>query len=70
MRAMKKSERRMMQSAFLKKAGPNAATLKAMMDTLSDVGFYMKDTEGRIMALNRRNCELCNIHDEMDAIGL
>lgn len=67
---MKNSEKRKMQEAFLKKAGPNATTLKAMMDTLSDVAFYMKDAEGRVMALNRRNCDLCNIHDEMDAIGL
>jgi AraC-like DNA-binding protein len=59
-----------MQADFLKAAGPNAATFKAMMDVLPDVAFYMKDAEGRIMALNRRNCDICNIHDELDAIGL
>ncbi len=59
-----------MQNAFFREAGPNAATFKAMMDLLPDVAFYMKDAEGRIMALNRRNCDVCNIHDEMDAVGL
>ena len=59
-----------MQAAFFKKAGPGAKTLKEMMDVLPDVCFNMQDTEGRIMALNKRNCDLCNIHDELDAIGL
>lgn len=69
---MKKNDKKKkkMQMAFLRKVGPNAATFKAMMDTLTDVAFYMKDANGRIMALNRRNCDICNIHDELDAIGL
>jgi len=58
-----------MQAEFFKAAGPNAATFKAMMDTLPDVAFYMKDAEGRIMALNKRNCDFCNIHNELDAVG-
>ena len=66
---MTRSEKKKAQAAFLKAAGPNAATFKAMMDVLPEVAFYMKDTEGRIMALNKRNCDICNIHDEMDAIG-
>ena len=40
------------------------------MDALPEIAFYMKDAEGRIMALNRRNCDICNIRDELDAIGL
>ena len=67
---MTRRDKKKLQAEFLKKAGPNAATFKAMMDILPDVAFYMKDTEGRIMALNRRNCDYCNIHDELDAIGL
>ena len=59
-----------MQTAFFKKVGPNAATFKAMMDALPDVAFYMKDDKDRIMALNKRNCDFCNIPDEIDAIGL
>ena len=66
---MTRREKKKLQAEFLKKAGPNAATFKAMMDVLSEVAFYMKDDKGRIMALNRRNCDICNIHDELDAIG-
>ncbi|MCR5839868.1 MAG: AraC family transcriptional regulator [Kiritimatiellae bacterium] len=66
---MNRREKKRMQADFLKSAGPNAATFKAMMDVLPDVAFYMKDAEGRIMALNKRNCDFCNIHDELDAVG-
>ena len=57
------------QKAFLKKAGVNFAAVKAMMDELHTVGFYIKDAEDRIVALNRRNCELSALRDEFDAIG-
>ena len=67
---MTRREKKKLQSDFLRKAGPNAATFKAAMDALPEVAFYMKDAEGRIMALNRRNCDICNIHDELDAVGL
>ena len=66
---MTRREKKKLQSEFLKKVGPNAATFKAMMDVLPEVAFYMKDDKGRIMALNRRNCDICNIHDELDAVG-
>lgn len=66
---MNRKDRKRMQADFLNAAGPNAATFKAMMDVLPDVAFYMKDAEGRIMALNKRNCDFCNIHDELDAVG-
>ncbi len=67
---MTRREKKKLQADFLRKAGPNAATFKAAMDALPEVAFYMKDAEGRIMALNRRNCDICNIHDELDAVGL
>ena len=66
---MTRNDKIRMQAAFFKKVGPNAATFKAMMDALPDVAFYMKDAKDRIMALNKRNCDFCNIHDEVDAIG-
>ncbi len=66
---MTKSDRRKIQQEFLEEAGPNAAAFKALMDTLPDECFYMKDLDCRIMALNRRNCEVCNIKNEMDVIG-
>lgn len=66
---MTRKEKEKMRAAFFRKIGPNAETFKAMMDALPDVGFYFKDAEGRIMALNRRNCDYCNIRDEWDAVG-
>ncbi len=66
---MTREKKLKMQAAFLRKVGPNAATFKAMMDTLPDVAFYMKDAQGRIMALNKRNCDFCNIPDDIEAIG-
>lgn len=65
----KTDDKRRAQRAFLAKAGPNADVMRQMMDFADDLYFYMKDANGRIMALNRRNCELCNIQDEAYAIG-
>lgn len=67
---MTKKEKERMRDAFFRKAGHNSAMFKAMMDALPNAGFYLKDAEGRFMALNRRNCDICNIRDEFDAIGL
>ena len=62
-------ERKRLQKEFFDAAGPNTAAFRALIDTLSDVCFYMKDLDCRIMALNRRNCEVCNIKNEIDVIG-
>ena len=67
---MNKTAKRRLQREFFKRLGPNAENFKAMLDCAPQLCFYMKDREGRIMALNRRNCEFCNIKDEMDAVGL
>ena len=66
---MEARAKKKMQKAFLEKAGPNADVMRQMMDCAEGLYFYMKDAEGRIMALNHLNCELCNIRDETDAIG-
>lgn len=58
-----------LQTAFLKEAGEGIRTLKAIMDTLPMVAFYLKDAEGRIMALNPFNCEICNVRSEEEALG-
>ena len=63
-------ERKKLQRDFFKAAGPNVAAFRALIDTLPDVCFYMKDLDCRIMALNRRNCEVCNIKDEYDVVGM
>lgn len=63
-------EKKRLRSQFFKELGENGETFKAMLDEAPLLCFYMKDSDGRIMALNRRNCDVCNIKDEWDAIGL
>ena len=67
---MRKANKRRLRDRFFKEIGPNAEIFKAMFDSAPLLCIYMKDAEGRIMALNRRNCDVCNIKDEWDAIGL
>ena len=67
---MRLTEKRRLRTRFFKELGANGETFKAMFDEAPLLCFYMKDVEGRIMALNRRNCDVCNIKDEWDAIGL
>lgn len=62
-------EKKRLRDLFFKKLGPNAEAFKAMFDLAPLLCFYMKDTQGRIMALNQRNCDVCNFKDEWDAIG-
>ena len=68
--AMTLRERKKLQRDFFEAAGPNTAAFCAMVDTFPDACFYMKDLECRIMALNKRNCEVCNIKNELDVVGL
>jgi AraC-like DNA-binding protein len=67
---MAKTGKKKLREKFFDAAGPNARTFAAMFDASDDLCFYMKDADGRIMAINRRNREVCNIRDEWDAIGL
>lgn len=62
-------ERKRLQASFLEKLGPNGRALKLLMDTLPDACFNMKDLKGRLMVLNRRNCEICHLASELDAVG-
>lgn len=56
------------QQAFL--ARIDAAALVALFDRLGDdVSFFLKDSQGRFMALNRRGCDYCGVANEADAIG-
>ena len=66
---MTKSQKRKLRDAFFAQLGPNVESFKEMFDTAPMLCFYMKDVKGRIMALNQRNCDVCNIKDEWDAIG-
>ena len=58
-----------LQRAFFEEAGPNLTLLKEMFDRLPNVASYIKDAEGRFMAINRRNCEQCGFEREEDVIG-
>lgn len=40
-----------------------------LFDLLPSVSFFVKDREGRFMALNQRGCEYCGVSQESDAIG-
>lgn len=68
-RRRKSKSSKELQEAFFKKAGEGIRTLKALMDTLPMVAFYLKDAQGRIMALNPLNCEICGIRNEHEVIG-
>ena len=57
------------QAAFFKKAGPNAATFRKILDFFPDAGLYIIDAHDRIVAFNHRNCEVNNIVSETDYIG-
>ena len=63
-------ERKKIQHDFFEAAAPPTAAFRALIDTLPDACFYMKDLNCRIMALNRRNCEVCNIKNVLDVIGM
>lgn len=64
------SEKRKLRDGFFKRIGQNVDFFKEVLDLASDLCINMKDANGRIMALNRKNCEVCNVADEWDAIGL
>jgi hypothetical protein len=57
------------QRTFFAKCGPNVAMLAKVFGSLPNIAFYIKDAEGRIVAINRYNCELCNIPSPDAAIG-
>ena len=57
------------QAAFFKKAGPNAATFRKILDFFPDAGLYIIDAHDRIVAFNHRNCEVNNIVSETHYIG-
>lgn len=54
--------------AFFRSLDP-AHQPMALFDLLPDVSFFVKDREGRFMAINRRGCEYCGLVSAADAIG-
>lgn len=43
--------------------------LLQLMDLLPDVGFFVKDREGRFLFNNRRACETCGVASEAETLG-
>lgn len=66
---MKDHERARVVARFFKAAGPNLVHLAAAMEDARDTAFYIKDLQQRIVAINRRNREICNIARVEDALG-
>ncbi len=57
------------QAAFLKQVGGNVEAFLSLLDVMPNTAAYLKDLRGRIMFLNTRNCENCNVKEISDAIG-
>lgn len=53
--------------AFLRQV--RGAELARLFDLLPDMSFFIKDRQGRFMALNRRGCDYCGVKHEKDAFG-
>ena len=58
-----------LQSDFLKQVGGNIEAFLLLLDVMPDTAAYLKDRKGRIMFLNKRNCENCNVKEISDAVG-
>ncbi|WP_404306510.1 AraC family transcriptional regulator [Neorhodopirellula lusitana] len=57
-----------MKERFFAQLGPSDQVF-ALFDHLPGLSFFVKDREGRFMALNRRGCEYCGVAFESEAIG-
>ncbi len=56
------------EQSVLDEVGINRQIL-ALFDLQPDVSFFIKDTMGRFVALNRRSCEYCGVKSEYEALG-
>jgi AraC-like DNA-binding protein len=57
-----------LQKRFLAQIG-DLSTFHKLVDLLPDVGFFMKDSQGRFMLNNLRACQFCNAENELQTIG-
>ncbi|MBR0057443.1 MAG: helix-turn-helix domain-containing protein [Kiritimatiellae bacterium] len=67
---MTADEKREFREAFWKRAGRNLRAALEMIDTIPGACSYVKDADGRFVAANRRNCEICHVKDEESIVGL
>jgi PAS domain S-box-containing protein len=61
-------ENTQLREQFLASLNP-FGQLSGLFDLLPGLSFFMKDQEGRFMALNRQGCEYCGVSSEEEAIG-
>ena len=66
---MPSARRNKLQNDFLKRVGGNIEAFLLLLDVMPDTAAYLKDRKGRIMFLNKRNCENCNVKELAEAIG-
>ncbi|QDT04774.1 HTH-type transcriptional activator Btr [Rubripirellula lacrimiformis] len=57
-----------LRTEFFRRLGPSDQTF-ALFDYLPGLSFFVKDRDGRFIALNRRGCEYCGVPNEEAAIG-
>ena len=53
---------------FLKSLTHDSQIIK-LFDLMPGIAFYVKDTDGRFVALNQKTCEYCGVVQEADALG-
>jgi len=56
------------EQIILKEVGVNKQIL-SLFDLQPDVSFFIKDTQGRFLSLNRRSCEYCGVRTEYEALA-
>jgi AraC-like DNA-binding protein len=56
------------EQIILKEVGINKQIL-SLFDLQPDVSFFIKDTQGRFLSLNRRSCEYCGVRTEYEALA-
>lgn len=66
---MTDSEKTDLQKEFLKHAGRNVEAFKRLFDALPNVLFHIADRQERIIAMNPRCLENCNVVRELDVVG-
>ena len=57
-----------LRDAFFKRLGP-AEQVFELFELLPGLSFFVKDRQGRFMALNQRGCEYCGVASEAEALG-
>lgn len=65
----KAASQHQLQHDFYRRAGHNIELLRDLFDQMPNMGFYIKDAEGRIIATNRRNLEYSHLTSHDSIIG-